>query len=77
LLDPAAAGEADDRRRGVSGCCCWARAGAGGLCEEEADLGVAGLRLRWKPMAALTRPATMAAGLAVALAGAVEYEMDD
>ena len=72
--DPDGAGEPEDRRRGVSGCpapeaadpgsCNSAGAGAGAGAmrtdEEEEGLGVAGLR--WKPMAALTQPATMAAG---------------
>jgi len=71
--DPDGAGEPEDRRRGVSGCpapeaadprsCNGAGAGALRADEEEEEegLGVAGLR--WKPMAALTRPATMAGRL--------------
>jgi len=68
--DPDGAGEPEDRRRGVSGCPAPEAAdpgscngaGAGALrADEEEGLGVAGLR--WKPMAALTRPATMAGRL--------------
>ena len=72
--DPDGAGEPEDRRRGVSGCpapeaadprsCNGAGAGALRADEEEEEeeegLGIAGLH--WKPMAALTGPATMAAG---------------
>lgn len=71
VLDPDAdaeadAGEPDDLRRGVSGCpaaawcaaACTSGGGGGGALREDDVLGVAGLR--WNPMAALTRPATIA-----------------
>lgn len=77
--EPGGAGEPEDLRRGVSGSAAdpgSCSGGGGALREEEEEeapgLGVAGLR--WKPMAALTLPATMAA--AAAASPAVEYEMD-
>lgn len=79
--EPGGAGEPEDLRRGVSGSAAdpGSCSGGGALREEEEEeeeapgLGVAGLR--WKPMAALTLPATMAAAAAAA-SPAVEYEMD-
>lgn len=64
------AGEPEDFRRGVGVVFVGSGGGGGGgagLREEVEDLGVAGLR--WNPMAALTRPATIVSARGASLAG--------